>query len=65
MSHCRSSSKSRENRFNKALDLIWKTGDPLPEEPLPGLPEAPISKEQRDSTKDPLDLLIEKEERKQ
>ncbi len=75
---CRKDSKeSLKNRFEKALDSIWETtgnprtqraeqsshdGNPLPEEILSELPKAPLSKEQLDSTKDPLDLLIEKEE---
>lgn len=63
MSHCRSFRESLKNRFEKALDSIWKTpGNPLPEEPLSELPKAPLTKDQCDSTKDPLDLLIEKEE---
>ncbi len=65
MSRCRSFRKSLKTGFEKALDSIWKTGDSLPEEPLSELPKTPLSKEQLDSIKDPLDLLIEKEERKQ
>lgn len=56
--------ESLKNRFEKALDSIWKTpGNPLPEDFLRESPKTPLSKEQWDSMKDPLDLLIEKEEK--
>lgn len=72
------SKRSLRKRFEEVLDAIWKTSgnprtqraeqssydeNPLPETPLPELPEVPLSKEQSDSTRDPLDLLIEKEEK--
>ncbi len=58
---CKESRKSLKKRFEKALDLIWKSGDPLPEDPEPKLPKAPLSKDQLDATRDPLDILIERE----
>ena len=62
MSGRRDSRESLKKRFERALESIWKIpGDPLPEEPLLESPRAPLTKDQSDSTKDPLDLLIEKE----
>lgn len=58
------SKESLKRRFNELLESFWKDGNPLPEEPLPPLPKVPLTKDQMDSTKDPLDLLIEKEEKK-
>ncbi len=54
------SNRSLKKKFNKILDAVWKIGNPLPEEPLPELPKIPLTKEQIDSTRDPLDVLSDK-----
>lgn len=54
------SKRSLKKKFNKILDKVWKLGNPLPEEPLAELPKVPLTKDQIDSTRDPLDVLSDK-----